>query len=68
VGNSRKGEKFVRELESDDTIKDILHCSPGSLDRWQEEFQTPGSEDKYTGMVSTRLPPPLFSRLKGIQH
>ncbi|PYH98228.1 hypothetical protein BO71DRAFT_345548 [Aspergillus ellipticus CBS 707.79] len=51
VGNSKAGEKFLNELQGDDSINDILHCSVESLDKWQAEFQKPGSENKYTGKL-----------------
>ena len=52
VGNSVEAEAFLKELEKDKNLKDMVYVSPYRIDHQLAIFQRCGSDDRYRTWVS----------------
>ena len=52
VGDSVEGEAFLKELENDKSLKDMVYVSPYRIDHQLAIFQRCGNDDGYRAWVS----------------
>jgi hypothetical protein len=68
VGDSPTAEGFLKKIEDDEELKDMVYCSPERIDKQLAVFQNVKNDTEYFGWVSLDLRTPLcFLLVAGIR-